>query len=517
MARGWWRTAPWPLICCGLLMEVGWVIVGAAGPRLTESDGFSQTMLQQLPPVWEWAAALRRTQTPEALSKVLFVGGLGLACVGFVGATWWLAHTHWERASVWIGVGVAVFCITLLVTPGLLSTDVVMYAVYGRMAGVYGLNPYVAAPSSIGGDQLLGWANRTPQYATYATAYGPLWTAFSAALGGVTGGQPPLVQTFPYRLVGLLSHIAIAWLVWCLVPRVTVGAKRALALLVYAWNPLALFELVASGHNDGVMVSLVLAGLLLASRGQTLRGVTLVWAGALVKWVPGIVALYMTCVELKSIQGWSARVQRLATVGALCVGVTLVLFGPWLDARASAALQSSVTAGGQRYVNAIVDLPTSWLVAHVVDRGGSDLAGSEAMVRAWSFGLARLALAGWVLLELWRLWRGESGTRCVLEASVRTLLVALLLAVSQVLAWYFVWPLALAAPLGARSMLAQLAAAYSVLYLPLFYAIHEDMLSTLIVPPLLAVFVLGPPLAIAVVRRAGAIRPLVSASRRAAA
>jgi hypothetical protein len=105
----------------------------------------------------------------------------------------------------------------------------------------------------------------------------------------------------------------------------------------------------------------------------------------------------------------------------------------------------------------------------------------------------------------------------VLEASVRTLLVMLLLVASQMLAWYFIWPLALAAPLGARNKLAQLAVAYSVLYLPIFYAIHEDMLPSFLVPAVLVAFVSLPPLAILLLRRGGFVRPLVSASRRAAA
>jgi hypothetical protein len=45
-----------------------------------------------------------------------------------------------------------------------------------------------------------------------------------------------------------------------------------------------------------------------------------------------------------------------------------------------------------------------------------------------------------------------------------------------------------------RSRVAQLAVAYSVLYLPIFYAIHEDMLSTQLIPFVLAAFVLGPPI-----------------------
>jgi hypothetical protein len=515
---------PWSLLAAAAVMELGWLLVGGASPRLTESDGFSAAMFAQLQPLWAWADALRHASTPESVAKLVFVGGLVLACVGYVAALVVLARWPMGSGTGWIVAGMLVFGLTLLLMPGLLSTDLVMYAVYGRVAGVFGLNPYLMAPSSIGTDPLLAWASRTPEYATYATPYGPLWSGLSAALGATLASQPPLAQTFAYRLLGSVAYAATSLLVWQLAAPgqgVTAGVTaRRVTLLLYAWNPLILFELIAGGHNEGLMLCLVLAGLVDAASPRMHWSVAtgLVWAGALVKWVPALVLVFLATAQLRQLDRGRPRVVRLAGIVAVVLGVTLVLFGPWLDPRGPAALQANLTSGGQRYVNALLDLPTAWLGSRLLDRSGSDVVGTQAAVRGLTFLLARLCVLAYLMFEVRLVWRGGGQLRGVLESSARTLLVGLLVAATQVLAWYVVWPLTLAAPLGARNKVAQVAVAYSVLYLPTFYAIHEDMLPTLFVPVLLLTVALTPPLAVFLLGRARPAQQLIaSASERAVA
>jgi hypothetical protein len=516
---------PWLLIAAALVMEAGWLMVGAASPRLTESDGFTTAMFAQLPPLWGWADVLRRASTPESITRGVFVGGLVVACLGFVMAIVVLARGRVRGAPRWIATGMVVFALTLLLTPGLLSTDLLMYAVYGRLAGVYGLNPYLTAPSSAGADALLGWASRTPEYATYATPYGPLWTALGATIGLSLPSQAPLTQALAYRLVGAVAFGLTAWLVWRLAPvgsSAPIGGggatSRGLTLALYAWNPLVLFELIAGGHNDGLMLCLVMAGL--AATASAPRrwwiATALMWAGALVKWVPALVLVFVTTAQLRTLGSWQQRAHRLAGIVGLVLVMTLVLFAPWLDARDPAALQASLSLGGQRYVNALVDLPTPWLASHLLDKSGADVAGSQATVRGWTFLVARIAVLAYVLFEIRLVWRSGQ-LRSALESSARTLLVGLLVAVTQVLAWYVVWPVTLAAPLGIRNKVTQVAVAYSVLYLPTFYAIHEDMLPTPVVPLVLLIVALAPPLAVVLADRAWLERLVPSHSGQVAA
>ena len=503
-------SVAWPLIGAALLMESGWVIAGAASPRISESSGFTDAFLNALPPIWAWAEGLRRTQTPENTSKFIFVAGLSVASVGYAVAI--AAALRWRagRLNTITIAGLVLFAATLLVTPGLLSTDLVTYAVYGRMGAVYGLNPYLATPPTIGGDALVGWTSWT-----FATPYGPLWTWIGVALGVVTEQAAPLLQVLPYRFIGVAAHATNAYLVWRLVPYVTSGAtSRAVAVLLFAWNPLALFELIASGHNDGLMLTLTLSGLLLAFSRSTLLGSAVVWTAALVKWVPAVSVMYLISFSINVLPAWQMRARWLAGLTAILAVLTLLLFGPWIDARDITALSASLNAGGERYVNALVDLPTAWLASHLVDRGGTDVSASQAAVRAWTFGFARVLLLLYALFE-W--WRARADPRGVLRASVRLLLVALLFAVTQVLAWYFTWPLALAAPLGWSSNLARLVVAYTVLYLPIFYAIHENMLSTIVAPAVLVLNAVLPVVLVMLLGRSRLVPLLVSRTGEAAA
>jgi hypothetical protein len=166
---------------------------------------------------------------------------------------------------------------------------------------------------------------------------------------------------------------------------------------------------------------------------------------------------------------------RWLRLAAGLVAFTLVLWLPWFDPSQPAALLASFSAGGERYVNALVDLPTPWLASHLVDRAGENLPAAEAAIRFWPRSILRGLFVAYVA---WEAFRVHTAATLPLDAAVRTVLVLLLLVVTQVLAWYFVWPVVLAAALGWRSTLARIAVAYSVLYLPVFYAIHEDLVPT---------------------------------------
>ena len=96
------------------------------------------------------------------------------------------------------------------------------------------------------------------------SVYGPVWLLLSgalAALGQAFGGSLALYVAL-FKLLGFAAHLTNAWLIWlilgCLAPE-----RQLQGTLLYAWNPLCLLEFCASGHNDAVMLTL----LLLASTG----------------------------------------------------------------------------------------------------------------------------------------------------------------------------------------------------------------------------------------------------------
>ena len=91
-----------------------------------------------------------------------------------------------------------VFRLTFATLPGLFSTDVFSYVMYGRIAAVYGQNPYVQPPASFPDDPFLAWV--FPFWRDQPSVYGPLWTDFSWLLSRVTGSWSNFDQVMAYRL-----------------------------------------------------------------------------------------------------------------------------------------------------------------------------------------------------------------------------------------------------------------------------------------------------------------------------
>jgi hypothetical protein len=498
-------------------MELGWLCVVIASGPLTESQGFTDAFVRAMPwPLWNEPGAVLVALVkgpggqadPRLASAVILVGGLVVTTAGYLGGLAALNRGQNVAATAWVsGLGI-VFHVTLWLMPGLLSGDIISYALYGRLGGVYGLNPYVSPPSAVAADPFVAWLGGGPDR---ASLYGPLWTDLSAGLARLAAEVDPLVHVLIYKFLGSIVVLVSMVLLWRLLPLFgSHGAKRSVGILLFAWNPLVLLELVGSGHNDGFMLMLVLGGLLaLASPGRRLvcaplAALLLFTLAALVKYVPAILVVLTAAAWVPSLPGWRTRIATLAGVCALTAGVTIALSAQWFDRQHPLQMLSNAGSAGDRYVNAIWDLPTSYIARRWIDRNGENLAGADESVRVWPRTILRGLLMAYVGLEVVRLRsRSREGVRdvhatSVVEAATRIFLVALLVVANQVLAWYFAWPLAIAASLGWRNSLAKLAVAYSVLYLPLFYAIHEDLvretapwLLAYALAPLIWLFVLG--------------------------
>jgi hypothetical protein len=149
-------------------------------------------------------------------------------------------------------------------TPVSTSDDIGSYASYGRLLIIHHTNPYFIPPSAFPQDPtypLIYWRH-------VVTIYGPIWTLISAFLGWLAsiGGLGYLITfrvfTFAAYLLNILLVTAIL--------RAMNRSQRTIALgtLLYAWNPLVLLESSLGGHNDILMVTFILLGVLLSVRAE---------------------------------------------------------------------------------------------------------------------------------------------------------------------------------------------------------------------------------------------------------
>jgi len=85
---------------------------------------------------------------------------------------------------------------------------------------------------------------------------------FGATMFGITlFFLPALFSTEGYSYIfkglSLLSHLTNCVLIWAILSKLA-PARRLGGTLLYAWNPLALIELAGNGHNEGVLICLLL-------------------------------------------------------------------------------------------------------------------------------------------------------------------------------------------------------------------------------------------------------------------
>jgi hypothetical protein len=125
--------------------------------------------------------------------------------------------------------------------------------------------------------------------ANMKAVYGPLWLDIAALASAVTRGDP-------VALVVALKMISAAFFAGCIFLLSVLadelspsGARPALkdgALLLFAWNPAALFEFAGNGHNDVVMIFFLLLAILFAVRSR--------WASAGFAMAASIMVKYVT-------------------------------------------------------------------------------------------------------------------------------------------------------------------------------------------------------------------------------
>jgi hypothetical protein len=234
------------------------VAVGAAGPSVVVPRFRSQ------PPWPPYFAASRPASAAVAGLAWLAValGGLGVA------AALVAARRGWRPRPQRLLIGGLLAVIALLLMPPLASTDMLDYAVYGRIAAL-GRSPYQMTPG-----QLLEAGDPVGAVAPYAwrnkpSVYGPLATLSEQAASELAG--PSAARTvFWLKVWNALAFLAVALALDRLLR--SDPAARIRAHLLWSVNPLMLWAVLAGGHVDGLGTALGFCGLLCLRRLGIARG-----------------------------------------------------------------------------------------------------------------------------------------------------------------------------------------------------------------------------------------------------
>lgn len=268
-----------PLLCAALLLELLYLLVFALVP-LPGLHLFSTP----LPGMWAWTLAPSHWLFPSGWNALYsstidwphtFVFGLALlallATYAFAAASTWRAkRVGVGNGNVWLLLllgGVLVCGLTLLFLPRLFFDDVFTYIFSGRILSIYHLDPLNTAPFQFPGDPYLRWviSGRAEP-----NIYGPFWLLLTSLLVGVSANAGPVATLLVFKGVALLSHLVNCVLIWLILGKI-VPSRRLLGTLLYAWNPLILLELAGMGHNEGMLLTLLLLAVCLYVWGRDQR------------------------------------------------------------------------------------------------------------------------------------------------------------------------------------------------------------------------------------------------------
>ncbi|HVZ22032.1 MAG TPA: hypothetical protein VG871_13255 [Vicinamibacterales bacterium] len=342
---------------------------------------------------------------------------LQLACITWLAVVYAWAIWRWDRARV-TGRDVAVVIAVLTLAAWLLvpanSSDVLEYLGFGRLAGVYGLNPYTHTYS-----ELSDW------FASYVTwddpmPYGPpLLPIFT--LAGLLSSFHVLAAIYAVKLAWAAVHLLDVWLVYRIA--CGLGIDGTLAAFAVGCNPLVLIELVGNGHNDGVLIAFGLAAVLAVQQRRGALAMVLACAAAVVK-VPGVVWFVPVAALLLRTKQW--RALAWGTAGCVAIAGLLALWPGCLDALT--VLNSQWHFSEDSLHTILIDRASALWVSL-----------SPAARYDVVFDLDRaIATPVFAALVLWRAWRVRDVAGLLRENGWMLLVLLLGYAVS-VDPWYFTW------------------------------------------------------------------------------
>ena len=402
----------------------GWVSLGAGGSLLLTVSGArlgggSVTW-------WFHPRVLAGTGT-----KVVFYAGIAALALAWLGLGRVLLRRRFAAGQLW-PVAV-IWCLPLALGAPLFSRDVYSYLAQGTIAHL-GLSPYTHAPAvlaQLGHARVLSAVD--PFWRSATAPYGPLFLGAISAAGGLTGSHL-IAGALAIRAIELIGLVLLG----LFVPRLAraAGADPVRALWLTLLSPLVLLQLVAAGHNDLLMVGVMVVGITLALEGRPLWAVAVCTLAAAIK-VPAIAAaVFVAFAWARAESGWAQRIARAAKAiaAAIAVGAAVTLITGFGIGWISSALFST-PARVHLAITPATDL--SWTAASLLrDLGASaSFKGIQSVLRVVAFGAS--VVVGIALLVRTR--------RETLPKHLGLALVAFALGGPAAWPWYLCWGLAMLA------------------------------------------------------------------------
>ena len=299
---------------------------------------------------------------------------------------------------------VAIWC------PPSLSNDVHAYVAFGRMLTFHERNPYTTSPAelSLQGDPTQNYLS----YLQIPNVYGPVWMLGTTAVLRVLNGVGVWWTIVFLKLLAGTSLVAAAVCGRALVEARNPG-RGDLVLAAIGFNPLLIVEGPGNGHNDILMMALLLGATVLQQRGRMLLGDLVLGLSIGIKFLPILVLPWVAFGRMRGRRPWDAL--RAATLSTVLILTPMILsFLPFWEGAATFSGVEQRLRWGQS-----PDLSPG-LAASIIRAMGQ-----------WPTLVAYLGLSGWVAL------REDVNRR--LDAWTLMAMVLIVWTMGVAFPWYLSW------------------------------------------------------------------------------
>ncbi|MFJ9033171.1 polyprenol phosphomannose-dependent alpha 1,6 mannosyltransferase MptB [Streptomyces sp. NPDC102274] len=291
----------------------GYRRLGAAGSVAAAAGGWVAGTLPDREP---WGLWMPHGSAVTVAGAVLAYVGLTLLVVA-----WW----RYGRAGASTRdtlVTLVWWATPLALAPPLYSADVYSYIAQGAMVleghDVYGAGPSVLDPAGLGGDAA---ASVGANWTDAPAPYGPFFLILARGVTWATGGTI-VPAVLGMRLIAVGALVLIVWALRRLARER--GTSESGALWLGALNPLLLMHVIGGMHNDGLMIGLMLAGVVLALRGRWIAAGALVGLAMMVKSPAAMALLFIGVFVGRAATGTLARrVAKGVAPGLVAVAVAV--------------------------------------------------------------------------------------------------------------------------------------------------------------------------------------------------
>ncbi len=217
------------------------------------------------------------------------------------------------------------FAVILMAMYPITATDIFEYAMHSRIVTHYQQNPLAVPPLAFKGDPFL----TTTNWAAHPSPYGPLWVLLTVP-GSLLAGSNLILNLFWMKGMSVMFYLGCVLMVAAILRHKDVR-QQAAGTLLFAWNPLILFEAPGNGHNGIMMMFFALLAIYLLVRRKWDWVIPALVGSVLVKYITAILILPFLIYCWRAQDSGRPRWKWLFKSGLVSLLFVVLAFSPFLS------------------------------------------------------------------------------------------------------------------------------------------------------------------------------------------